>query len=149
MKLHYLGQLFLDNNCLLLILKMFTVQEVASTVMSKAESLENKYYSLKLYRRIELIALRLLSALPSVLEASSSKAPWEQYVRQKFPFIMKELATESKRRRSRTNRWLFWRNFFSAINFVWIMQKLSKHRPHGILLFIKCKSSVQFLAFYF
>ena len=42
MKFHHLGQLLLDSNCLLLILKMFGLQEVSVTVASKHDSPENK-----------------------------------------------------------------------------------------------------------
>lgn len=42
MKFHHLGQLLLDTNCLLLILKMFGLQEVATTVVSRADSPDNK-----------------------------------------------------------------------------------------------------------
>ena len=42
MKFHHLGQILLDTNCLLLILKMFGLQEVATTVVSKAEAPEEK-----------------------------------------------------------------------------------------------------------
>lgn len=38
MKFHHLGQLLLDTNCLLLILKMFGLQEVSASVVSKADS---------------------------------------------------------------------------------------------------------------
>jgi hypothetical protein len=43
MKFHHLGGSLLDTNCLLLILKMFGLQEVAQTVVSKADSPDNKY----------------------------------------------------------------------------------------------------------
>jgi hypothetical protein len=42
MKFHHLGQLLLDTNCLLLILKMFGLQEVSVSVVSRADSPENK-----------------------------------------------------------------------------------------------------------
>lgn len=42
MKFHHLGQLLLDTNCLLLILKMFGLQEVSTSVISRADSPENK-----------------------------------------------------------------------------------------------------------
>ena len=42
MKFHHLGQHLLDTNCLLLILKMFGLQEVSVSVASKADALENK-----------------------------------------------------------------------------------------------------------
>jgi hypothetical protein len=45
MKFHHLGQLLLDTNCLLLILKMFGLQEVSVSVVSKADSPENKCVS--------------------------------------------------------------------------------------------------------
>jgi hypothetical protein len=35
-----------------------------------------------------------------------------------------------------------WRNFFSSINFVKVMQKLTKRRPHRIWLLVQYKSSV-------
>lgn len=43
MKFHHFGQLLLDSNCLLLILKMFGLQEVATTVVAKNESVDHKY----------------------------------------------------------------------------------------------------------
>ncbi len=42
MKFHQLGQHLLDTNCLLLILKMFGLQEVSNSVVSKADSPDNK-----------------------------------------------------------------------------------------------------------
>lgn len=42
MKFHHLGQLLLDSNCLLLVLKMFGLQEVASTVIAKNDIPEQK-----------------------------------------------------------------------------------------------------------
>lgn len=43
MKFHYLGQHLLDTNCLLLILKIFGLQEVASSVISKADAPDHKF----------------------------------------------------------------------------------------------------------
>lgn len=40
-----------------------------------------------------------------------------------------------------------WRNFFTSINFVRIMQKLSKHRSHRIWLLVQYKSSVSYSAY--
>lgn len=42
MKFHHLGQLMLDSNCLLIILKMFGLQEVSSVVISKNDSPDHK-----------------------------------------------------------------------------------------------------------
>lgn len=35
-----------------------------------------------------------------------------------------------------------WRNFFSTINFVHILQKLTKRKTHRVLLMVQYKSSV-------
>lgn len=36
-----------------------------------------------------------------------------------------------------------WRNFFSTINFVHILQKLTKRKTHRVLLMVQYKSSVR------
>jgi hypothetical protein len=46
MKFHHLGQLLLDTNCLLLILKIFGLQEVSTSVVSKADAPDHKYCGL-------------------------------------------------------------------------------------------------------
>ena len=62
MKFHHLGQILLDTNCLLLILKMFGLQEVANTVVSKADSPDNKSVLMTLIRLSDLRNLRLASS---------------------------------------------------------------------------------------
>ena len=42
MKFHHLGQLLLDTNCHLLILKIFGLQEVSTAIVSKADAPEHK-----------------------------------------------------------------------------------------------------------
>jgi hypothetical protein len=42
MKFHHMGQILLDSNCLLLILKMFGLQETSAMVVSKADVPEHK-----------------------------------------------------------------------------------------------------------
>lgn len=37
MKFHHLGQLLLDSNCILLVLKMFGMQEVSNVIVAKNE----------------------------------------------------------------------------------------------------------------
>lgn len=43
MKFHYLSQLLVDSNCLLLILKMFGLQEVSTSVRTKNDRPDHKY----------------------------------------------------------------------------------------------------------
>lgn len=42
MKFHYLSQLLVDSNCLLLILKMFGLQEVSTSVKTKNDRPDHK-----------------------------------------------------------------------------------------------------------
>lgn len=42
MKFHHLGLSLLDNNVMLVIMRMFGVQDVAASMVSKADSPENK-----------------------------------------------------------------------------------------------------------
>ena len=72
MKFHHLGQLLLDTNCLLLVMKMFGMQDVSMTVVSKADSPDNKYacyHTLLITIGIDILIYKLLSILPySLLE---------------------------------------------------------------------------------
>ena len=55
MKFHHLGQLLLDTNCLLLVMKMFGMQDVSVTVVSKADSPDNKYAHYRLSHNISVL----------------------------------------------------------------------------------------------
>ena len=63
MKFHHLGQHLLDTNCLLLILKMFGLQEVSTTVVSKADSPENKFVVLYSENLVSNVAPQLFPIL--------------------------------------------------------------------------------------
>ncbi|KAG9028376.1 Factor arrest protein 11 [Tulasnella sp. JGI-2019a] len=125
MKFHHLGQLLLDSNCLLLILKMFGLQEVSATVVSRNELPEQNFFrycynnfSRNAQHRPEDNMLNVpRMSRPSMNSAAS---PEEDV----------ELITEYS-----------WRNFFAAINFIKVMQKLSKGRSHRIWLLVQYKSS--------
>ncbi|KAF9008756.1 hypothetical protein BDQ17DRAFT_1388492 [Cyathus striatus] len=128
MKFHHLGQHLLDTNCLLLILKMFGLQEVSATVVSKAESPENNFfrYCLGFSRNPQLVQTEDHSTRPSrhtviktIILPNGEKHEEEI-----------EQVTEYS-----------WRNFFSTINFAKIMQKLSKGRSHRIWMLVQYKSS--------
>ncbi|KAI5125053.1 hypothetical protein M0805_007476 [Coniferiporia weirii] len=127
MKFHYLGQLLLESNCLLLILKMFTLQEVSNTVISKADSPENNFFRYCLRYSKNPQAQRPEDSMLGPPRQSSSRSALYKGVKGDDEF---DLITEFS-----------WRNFFSAINFVRIMQKLSKHRSHRICLLVQYKSS--------
>ncbi|EJD01434.1 uncharacterized protein FOMMEDRAFT_126353 [Fomitiporia mediterranea MF3/22] len=126
MKFHYLGQLLLESNCLLLILKMFTLQEVSNTVVSKAEIPESNFFQYCLRYSKNPQAQRPEDNLVGPPRQSTTRSG----VKGSKGDEEIELITEFS-----------WRNFFSSINFVRIMQKLSKHRSHRIWLLVQYKSS--------
>lgn len=129
MKFHHLGQILLDTNCLLLILKMFGLQEVATTVVSKADAPDNNFF-----RFCQLH----FSSNPQQTrpEDDMLKAPRQTITR------VTTLPNGEKREEEVDLLTDFsWRNFFSTINFAKIMQKLSKHRSHRIRMLVQYKSS--------
>ncbi|KAI0068880.1 hypothetical protein BV25DRAFT_1925031 [Artomyces pyxidatus] len=129
MKFHHLGQHLLDTNCLLLVMKMFGMQDVTMTVVSKADSPDNNFFR---------FCLLNFSKNPQAgrIEDNMLSAPRRTITRTKlFPNGTKhdeeiDMLTEFS-----------WRNFFSTINFAKIMQKLSKHRSHRIRMLVQYKST--------
>ncbi|EGO27347.1 hypothetical protein SERLADRAFT_366889 [Serpula lacrymans var. lacrymans S7.9] len=127
MKFHHLGQLLLDTNCLLLILKMFGLQEVSVSVVSKADSPDHNFF-----RYCQIHHAKGFNRLPE----DKPRAPLHVVVQTKnLPNGQKheeevEMLTDFS-----------WRNFFSTINFAKIMQKLSKGRSHRIWMLVQYKSS--------
>ncbi|KAA1466295.1 hypothetical protein DENSPDRAFT_831103 [Dentipellis sp. KUC8613] len=129
MKFHHLGQLLLDTNCLLLVMKMFGMQDVSTTVVSKAESPDNNFFRYCLLHFAQV-------PQPTRIEDSMVSAPRRTITRvTTLPNGVKseediDMLTEFS-----------WRNFFSIINFAKVMQKLSKHRSHRIRMLVQYKST--------
>ncbi|KAJ6516172.1 hypothetical protein C8R45DRAFT_959155 [Mycena sanguinolenta] len=126
MKFHHLGQHLLDTNCLLLILKMFSLQDLSAIVISKADSPDNNFFRYCMLR---------FAKNPQPME-SQPRPPRHTVVKTRLlPNGEKheeevDMVTEFS-----------WRNFFATINFAKIMQKLSKNRSHRIWMLIQYKSS--------
>ncbi|KAG8956756.1 Factor arrest protein 11 [Tulasnella sp. 424] len=124
MKFHHLGQLLLDSNCLLLILKMFGLQEVATTVVARNDIPEQNFFRYcynNFSRNAQYRPEDSMLNMPRRAGNMSNGQPNEDDV---------ELITDYS-----------WRNFFSSINFIKVMQKLSKGRSHRIWLLVQYKSS--------
>ncbi|KAH7887969.1 hypothetical protein F5I97DRAFT_1805804 [Phlebopus sp. FC_14] len=126
MKFHHLGQLLLDTNCLLLILKMFGLQEVSTSVVSKADSPDHNFF-----RYCQIHHARV----PPRMEEEKPRSAHVVCQTKNLPNGQKqeeevEMITDFS-----------WRNFFSTINFAKIMQKLSKSRSHRIWMLVQYKSS--------
>ncbi|KAF8165029.1 hypothetical protein B0H34DRAFT_855483 [Crassisporium funariophilum] len=129
MKFHHLGQHLLDTNCLLLILKMFGLQEVTNSVISKADSPENNFFRYCLVN---------LSRNPQPIR------PEDDMFRAPKQNIKKTITLPNGEKREEELELITeysWRNFFSTINFAKIMQKLSKGRSHRIWMLVQYKSS--------
>ncbi|CAL1700892.1 unnamed protein product [Somion occarium] len=129
MKFHHLGQILLDTNCLLLILKMFGLQEPSTTIVSKADAPDNNFFRYCYLRFSQ-------NPQPDAFEEHMLKARRQTIIRTTvLPNGEKheeevDLLTDFS-----------WRNFFSTINCAKIMQKLSKHRSHRIRMLVQYKSS--------
>ncbi|KAF8204897.1 hypothetical protein BJ912DRAFT_1018161 [Pholiota molesta] len=129
MKFHHLGQHLLDTNCLLLILKMFGLQEVTNSVISKVDSPENNFFRYCLTNHSK-------NPQPIHPEDDMYRAP-KQSIRKVTTLPSGEKREEDIELITEYS----WRNFFSTINFAKIMQKLSKGRSHRIWMLVQYKSS--------
>jgi predicted subunit of tRNA(5-methylaminomethyl-2-thiouridylate) methyltransferase len=69
MKFHYFAQLLVDSNCLLLILKMFGLQEVSTLVRTRNEIVNFKYETAPLMS--EIVPADLATTV------SSGIVPWQ------------------------------------------------------------------------
>ncbi|KAF5363950.1 hypothetical protein D9756_000807 [Leucocoprinus leucothites] len=128
MKFHHVGHHLLDTNCLLLILKMFGLQEISQLVVSKADSPENNFFHFCMnYSKnpqphhpedISQRNLRQATTRTVTLPNGEKHEEEIEYIHE-----------------------YSWRNFFATINYAKIMQKLSKGRPHRIWMLVHYKSS--------
>ncbi|KAK2466465.1 hypothetical protein APHAL10511_002107 [Amanita phalloides] len=128
MKFHQLGQHLLDTNCLLLILKMFGLQEVSNSVVSKADSPENNFFQ---------YCLRFSKNPQTTRSEDIHPRPSRQTV------VKTTVLPNGEKHEEEVEHVLeySWRNFFSAINFARIMHQLSKGRSHRIGMLVQYKSS--------
>ncbi|GAA5896651.1 Far11p [Sporobolomyces salmoneus] len=143
MKFHYFSQLLVDSNCLLLILKMFGLQEVSTLVRVKHDRPEHNFFkfchdSLHPSDSSSPRPEDLLLSLPPPGDRSVSPDGGSSYSNT-------ATATSANGSNSDDDVELItdysWRNFFSTINFVHILQKLTKRKTHRVLLMVQYKSS--------
>lgn len=142
MKFHYFSQLLVDSNCLLLILKMFGLQEVSTLVRVKHDRPEHNFF------KFCHDSLHLPDMSPRPEDLLLSRPPLG--ARSISPdgtssFGGSASATSANNTNSDEDVELIndysWRNFFSTINFVHILQKLTKRKTHRVLLMVQYKSS--------
>jgi hypothetical protein len=148
MKFHHLGQHLLDTNCLLLILKMFGLQEVTNSVISKVDSPENKFrFCPSCFANFSFPVRSFFRyCLMNLSKNPQSTGPEDNLFRAPKQNVRKVTILPSGEKREEEIELITeysWRNFFSTINFSKIMQKLSKGRSHRIWMLVQYKSSVR------
>ncbi|ETW83843.1 HAM-2, protein required for hyphal anastomosis [Heterobasidion irregulare TC 32-1] len=129
MKFHHLGQLLLDTNCLLLVMKMFGLQDVSASIVSKAESPNNNFFRYCLLR---------CSKNPQLSHTDDHMLSQPRRTVTRITVLPNGLRSEEDVDMLTE---FSWRNFFSSINFTKVMQKLSKHRSNRIRMLVQYKSS--------
>lgn len=122
LKFHHLTSLLLDSNCLVLVLKIFGLQEISAMVQTKNEMPDCSFF-----RYIHLHA------------SKGGPRPEDEMLNNNQP-QQPTMGKEDGEEVELINEYS-WRNFFSAINLVKILQKITKHRTHRILLMCQYKSS--------
>ncbi|KAI0033356.1 hypothetical protein K488DRAFT_47952 [Vararia minispora EC-137] len=130
MKFHYLGQHLLDTNCLLLVMKMYGMQDVSTTVVTRTESPNHNFFRfclLNFSKNPQLVRSEdYLSGVPprrTIIQ--TTRLPNGSEHQEEI-----DMLTEFS-----------WRNFFATINFAKIMQKLSKGMMQRIRMLVQYKST--------
>jgi len=145
MKFHHLGQLLLDSNCLLIVLKMFGLQEVSAVVATRHD-----FPELKLV--VVLVHRSLLTHNPSFFRYCYTNFCLQGRLERPEDNMLNAPRATTSRMPSPNGlggdedveliSTYSWRNFFSSINFLRVVQKLTKQRSHRILLLVQYKASV-------
>nr|CDI53470.1 conserved hypothetical protein [Melanopsichium pennsylvanicum 4] len=138
MKFNYLSQVLVDSNVLLLILKIFGLQEIAHGVKTKNEADNFRFFNYcYLNGGREARGARAEDSLmsrhniigPVVFNPGTTSPPPGKVTTMPDGSEIEVVSDYS------------WRNFFSSINFTRILQKLTKRKVHRILLLVQYKSS--------
>ena len=138
MKFNYLSQVLVDSNVLLLILKIFGLQEIAHGVKTKNEADNFRFFNYcYLNGGREARGARAEDSLmsrhniigPVAINPGTTSPPPGKVTTMPDGTEIEVVSDYS------------WRNFFSSVNFTRILQKLTKRKVHRILLLVQYKSS--------
>ncbi|CDU22787.1 related to FAR11-protein involved in recovery from cell cycle arrest in response to pheromone [Sporisorium scitamineum] len=138
MKFNYLSQVLVDSNVLLLILKIFGLQEIAHGVKTKNEADDFRFFNYcYLNGGREARGARAEDSLmsrhniigPVAINPGTTSPPPGKVTTMPDGTEIEVVSDYS------------WRNFFSSVNFTRILQKLTKRKVHRILLLVQYKSS--------
>lgn len=165
LKFEYFTQLLLDSNYLPLVLKLFAHQEIDKVVDSKTDRDEHSFFAfcnanskyapttseleeesedeaapppIKTHRSLPLAVPDPTDQLPALAfqegRVEGRRGPH-------IPPAVDELGHPTTSPPPEPITDFSWRNFYSCINFLRIMQKICKHKAHRNLLLVQYKSS--------
>ncbi|KAF3931446.1 hypothetical protein ABW19_dt0203112 [Dactylella cylindrospora] len=145
LKFEYMSQLLLDSNFLPLILKIYSQQEVTASVATIADKKDFSYFQFcsKNSARQHTAPIVAHPRNRGQSDSSDDAAP-PPILRIRRCNVEPEapLATKPENGDDTTIITEFsWRNFFTTINFLRVMQKVCKGKPHRNLMLVQYKSS--------
>ncbi|WVW83665.1 hypothetical protein I302_105686 [Kwoniella bestiolae CBS 10118] len=134
LKFHYFAQLLFDSNCALLVLKMFGLTDLLNIVQTKHE-----VEDLNFFRYCYLNCSKSPPSLEDdlLLRQPSKHSPPLASNADTLPSNVPGASDGEIELISDYS----WRNFFSTINFLKILQKITKHRSHRTYMLTTYKSS--------
>ncbi|CAL3966151.1 unnamed protein product [Diplocarpon coronariae] len=159
LKFEYLTQLLLDSNYLPLVLKLFAHQDIDRVVESKTDREEMSFFAFcnAYSKNIAIDPIPPLDSDEDAVPPAIKLARRDQSSDQLPALTFQEGQHAGKRPRPEIDELGFpttdppypsepitdfsWRNFFSSINFLRIMQKICKNKAHRNLLLVQYKSS--------
>nr|XP_018263299.1 uncharacterized protein I303_04793 [Kwoniella dejecticola CBS 10117]OBR85457.1 hypothetical protein I303_04793 [Kwoniella dejecticola CBS 10117] len=133
LKFHYFAQLLFDSNCALLVLKMFGLTDLLHVVQTKNEVEDSNFFR---YCQLNCSRLR-----PSPEDDLLLRQPPKKSPQLGSTDAAQTDGTADGEGEIEYISEYSWRNFFSTINFLKILQKITKHRNHRTYMLTTYKSS--------
>ncbi|RUS21484.1 hypothetical protein BC938DRAFT_475404 [Jimgerdemannia flammicorona] len=137
LKFEYLCQLLVDSGCLLLILKMLGLQDITATVCAQSELEGCGFFQYCAGHSEQTITGGTNESVPltQVTQNVATSTPTNA------PSSASATIDNEQLPQSPTVLKTCWRNMFWSINFLRILQKLTKKKTHRIMLLVQYKSS--------
>ncbi|WWC70433.1 uncharacterized protein I206_104384 [Kwoniella pini CBS 10737] len=133
LKFHYFAQLLFDSNCALLVLKMFGLTDLMNIVQTKNEVEDSNFFR---YCQLNCSRVRPSPEDELLLRQPPKKSP------QLGPTDVSNAdGTACADGEIEYISDYSWRNFFTTVNFLKILQKITKHRNHRTYMLTTYKSS--------
>ncbi|KAF3922750.1 hypothetical protein ABW21_db0208298 [Orbilia brochopaga] len=144
LKFEYFSQLLLDSNFLPLMLKIYSHQEVTASVATIADKKDFSYFQFCSRNSAKQHTVPVPSPQNIVRSDSSDDAVPPPILRiRRVNTEPEPLLTQKTENTDEPTiiTEFSWRNFFTTINFLRVMQKVCKSKPHRNLMLVQYKSS--------